>query len=127
MSIADDIARLQEMHESGALTDAEFVAPKARLLAADSPASAPSQDAGLQRDVRRLGIQNQILQLDQDWQAERETLMVRGRYGSRYTPTRSSSLRLAAVVGMASLFLLVFPAFVPFTGSTVPFGVAGTN
>ena len=41
MSLSDEIAKLQELHRTGALSEAEFQAAKARLLAGDPP---PSHD-----------------------------------------------------------------------------------
>ncbi len=37
MNIADEIKRLHELHQSGALTDVEFVQAKAKLLGAGEP------------------------------------------------------------------------------------------
>ncbi|TFW16366.1 PspC domain-containing protein [Massilia arenosa] len=39
MSISDEIKRLHELHQAGALTDAEFEAAKARLFASSSSSS----------------------------------------------------------------------------------------
>lgn len=42
MNIADEIKRLHELHQAGALTDAEFAQAKAKLLASDKDANASS-------------------------------------------------------------------------------------
>ena len=48
MNIADEIKRLHELHQAGALSDAEFAQAKARLLAAgDTSASSAHQNLGL--------------------------------------------------------------------------------
>lgn len=39
MDIADEIKRLHELHQSGALTDAEFAQAKARLISSGSSSS----------------------------------------------------------------------------------------
>jgi hypothetical protein len=39
MSVAEEIKRLHELHQAGALSDEEFAAAKARLLNSQSPAS----------------------------------------------------------------------------------------
>ncbi|RIK73820.1 MAG: hypothetical protein DCC68_24230 [Planctomycetota bacterium] len=44
MSLADEIAKLQELYRSGALSEAEFQAAKARLIASESPP--PRSSAG---------------------------------------------------------------------------------
>ncbi|MFZ6721072.1 PspC domain-containing protein [Undibacterium sp. Ji49W] len=47
MNIADEIKRLHELHQAGALSDAEFAQAKARLLATgDTSASGPHQNLG---------------------------------------------------------------------------------
>lgn len=47
MNIADEIKRLHELHQSGALTDAEFTTAKEKLLASlNAQASQPSNANG---------------------------------------------------------------------------------
>ncbi len=48
MSVAEEIKRLHELHQAGALTDEEFAAAKARLLSSDIP-GAPSDISRLRR------------------------------------------------------------------------------
>ena len=50
MNIAEEVKRLHELHQAGALTDAEFEAAKARLIA-NGPPSTSGDDfvAGVQR------------------------------------------------------------------------------
>lgn len=48
MSITDEIERLKQLHQSGALTDAEFVTAKASVLARDRP-GAPAPNAAPSR------------------------------------------------------------------------------
>lgn len=124
MSIADEFARLQELHQDGALTEGEWTAAEAKVLAAAGTAPA-LPDAGLQREVRRLQVQDEIAQLDREWERERQTLMMRGRYGSSFVPTQGGSLSVAIIACAAGLLLLIFGASVPHTGSFTLFGVAG--
>ncbi len=110
MSITDEFARLQELHESGALTESEFTAAKAKVLTEGGGPAA--QNAGLQRDVRRLGVQNQILQLDQDWEKERREYMAYGKHGDSFIPTFGSSIIQAAmlfIVGLVFCMLMLNP------------------
>ena len=46
MSISDEIKRLHELHQAGALTDEEFARAKERLIAGASTASATSAGNG---------------------------------------------------------------------------------
>jgi hypothetical protein len=84
MNIADDLKKLQDLHQSGGLTDEEFAAAKARVLAGGKSESDPHLD-----EIKR---QNEIERLDREWQMERERYMVAGRYGQRYLPSRGMSV-----------------------------------
>ncbi|WP_172199624.1 PspC domain-containing protein [Niveibacterium sp. COAC-50] len=60
MSVADEIAKLHQLKESGALTDAEFAAAKARLLGDETPRSNAAGSAAINglrrsRDDRWIG------------------------------------------------------------------------
>jgi phage shock protein PspC (stress-responsive transcriptional regulator) len=46
MNIADEIKRLHELHQSGALTDAEFAQAKEKLLASPNANAANASHAG---------------------------------------------------------------------------------
>jgi len=46
MNISDEIKRLHELHQAGALTDAEFAQAKAKLLAASVNLNKPSPQSG---------------------------------------------------------------------------------
>lgn len=61
MNIADEIKRLHELHQSGALTDAEFEQAKAKLLASigSGQASSSESDAG-----GGSGVDNSLNQLN---------------------------------------------------------------
>ncbi|OEZ63124.1 MULTISPECIES: PspC domain-containing protein [unclassified Duganella] len=47
MSVSEEIKRLHELHQAGALSDEEFAAAKARLLDKEAP-------SGLSNDITRL-------------------------------------------------------------------------
>jgi phage shock protein PspC (stress-responsive transcriptional regulator) len=59
MSLADELARLDELHSRGALSDAEFERAKARVIGAPSASDIPAIDAVNQlrrsRDDRWIG------------------------------------------------------------------------
>jgi Short C-terminal domain len=102
MNISDEIRKLQELHDRGALTDDEFSQAKAAVLAG---ASRPA-DSGEGREIANsqleiLRIQNQIAQLDREWEIESQGFMMRGRYGQQYRPSKWGGLivGLVAVVG----------------------------
>lgn len=60
MNIADEIKRLHELHQSGALTDAEFAQAKAKLLASvgSGSSSSDSDNGGFS------GVDNSLNQLN---------------------------------------------------------------
>lgn len=112
MSISDEFSRLQALHENGTLTDAEFSAAKAKILAEGHPQSL-EEASTVQQDLRRLQIQNDLLRMDQEWSIEREDYMLRGRYGARYVPTKSNSVGGAIFMSILFLVMAVFGANVP--------------
>ena len=52
MSISDEVKRLHELHQAGALSDAEFEQAKARLFASPSPSLEDRTDFGNMRRSR---------------------------------------------------------------------------
>ena len=90
MSMADELRKLQDLRAAGTLSDDEFAAAKATVLAGghtDVPA-----DRNLEGHLEEIQRQNDVAQLDREWAMERERYMVHGRYGYRYLPSRGMSL-----------------------------------
>ncbi|HEY0734860.1 MAG TPA: SHOCT domain-containing protein [Herpetosiphonaceae bacterium] len=122
MSIAEEIEKLQVLHAQGALTDAEFSQAKATLLDRLSSEQPAAYSSELNQEMQYLRLQNEINQLDRDWDRERETYMVRGRYGSRYIPSEGTSLLGGiAIVGFGlfwtiSTLEMGAPGFFPLFG-----------
>jgi hypothetical protein len=92
MSIADEIHRLQQLHRSGALTDEEFAAAKAKVLAEGTTQPQAGPNPAMQEQLDELRMQNAVTRLDREWEMERENYMVSGRYGYRYIPNKTTSL-----------------------------------
>jgi hypothetical protein len=93
MSIADELHKLQELHQSGALTDDEFAQAKARVLAAQSRGTeGEPADATLREHLSELQRENELARLDREWDRQREQYQVAGRYGYRYTPSKAGSM-----------------------------------
>lgn len=91
MNIADELRKLEELHQRGTLTDAEFAAAKASVLAG-SREHRPFDDEIVQKQLEELKLQNAVSRLDREWELERERYMVAGRYGYRYVPNRAMSI-----------------------------------
>ena len=104
MSIAEEIEKLQVLHDQGALTDAEFSQAKAALLNRLSDTQPAVYSSDLNDEMAYLRVQNEINQLDRDWDRERESYMVRGRYGSRSIPGEGTSI-------LGGIFIVGFGLF----------------
>lgn len=91
MNLSDELRKLQELHESGALTAEEFAQAKQTVLAKHSTQTEASNPANLQSKLQEVELQNRLLQLDQQWQADSENYMLRGQNG-RYFPTKEGSI-----------------------------------
>ena len=102
MSIADELLKLHTLHKEGMLTDEELERAKASLLA---DPSGPA--AGQLKEIRR---QNEVAQLDREWQIERERYMVYGRYGSRYIPNRITSVIGGVLITGFGIFWTIMAA-----------------
>jgi hypothetical protein len=90
MSLADELAKLEELRTKGALTEAEFASAKKALLAA--PAAPEPQLAGhLAAQLDEVKFQNELAQLDREWEIEKEKYMIADRYGRRHIPTAAGS------------------------------------
>jgi Short C-terminal domain len=103
MSLADDLAKLEELRRSGTLTDTEFTQAKAKLLAGEAPASDAVADR-LGEQLAEVRYQNELARIDREWEIEREKYMLTGRYGRRYLPTPGMGKATAAFGGIFGLF-----------------------
>lgn len=116
MNITDELRNLAQLHQEGALSDEEFAAAKAAVLAGRE--TRPSSDPQLTPDLasqfqRHAELQN----LDREWELERENYMVTGRYGRRYIPERGFSLGggiFLSVIGIAWTGFAMSMPHVPF-------------
>ena len=121
MSITDEFTQLQALHEAGTLTDDEFTTAKAKVLAAESPTAS---DGALQKEVQQLKIQNTIIQLDQDWEIEREYYLVWRKDGTPLVPTTNSTVNDVILVCIISVFLIVLGAVLPHVRTLMLAGAA---
>lgn len=103
MSIADEIEKLQALHAQGALTDDEFSPARAGL-------HARLLDERSASDPEYLRLENEIHQLDLDWERERESYMIRSRGGSFYVASEGLSVLGVIAVVSLGIFLMVSAA-----------------
>lgn len=93
MNIADELRKLQELHRSGGLTDAEFAAAKAAVL---GHGTAAPENAVMREHLEEIKRQNDVAQLDREWEMERERLLIYGnnRYGRGYSYVPSKGIAI---------------------------------
>jgi hypothetical protein len=131
MSMADELRKLQDLHAAGTLSDDEFAAAKATVLAGGHP-DTPA-DGNLDGHLEEIKRQNDVAQLDREWAMERERYMVPGRYGYRYVPNRGMSLLGGLLVtGFGILWTvmaasMVAPVFFPLFGLLFIFAGLGVS
>src|SRR5262245_48701125 len=116
MSIADELLKLNRLHQEGMLTDEEFEKAKAAVLVA--PLATPATE-----HLEEIRNQNEVAQLDREWQNERERYMISGRYGARYIPNRATSLIGGVVVGGFGILWTIIAASMGAPGLLPLFGV----
>jgi hypothetical protein len=104
MNIADELQKLQDLHRSGALTDEEFAAAKAAVLAGAPAAQDSTRPGAMQEELDDLRLENEVARLDREWQLSRERYMVAGRYGNRYVPSRGQSVLGGVIVVAFGIF-----------------------
>lgn len=84
MSISDELQKLDDLRRNGTISDDEFELAKKKVL--QEP-----QDAIHSDQLEEIKFQNELAQLDREWELERENYMVSGKRG-RYIPGKASSL-----------------------------------
>lgn len=93
MSLADDLTKLDDLRRTGALSEEEFARAKEALLNAPPVPPPPAEPLGehLAAQLEEVQFQNELAQVDREWEREREKYMVVGKYGQRYLPTTGTS------------------------------------
>lgn len=151
MNIADELRKLQELHQSGALTDAEFAAAKRAVLsrAGADEGTPPSEDITshwnpnpqprydprrdeprredpeISRELAHLRRETELMRLDQEWASERESYYMSGRYGSRYKPSYATgAFTITAALVFGGIWT-VFAGGLAWNGSFGVFPVFG--
>lgn len=111
MSISDEIERLDELHRKGVLSRDEFEQAKRKVIEGSTSATESEQ-------LQEIKFQNEIAQLDREWELEREKYMVTGKHGHRHIPSRSLSLLGGIFVVGFGIFWMVMASSItgPFQG-----------
>jgi len=104
VNIADELKALENLHQNGTLTDEEFARAKHELLAW-SNSSSEEQTAQQRAEAR---FQNELNQIDREWESDREKFYIKLRGQRRQLPTVGMALRTAALGCVAGLGWTVF-------------------
>lgn len=97
MSVTDELQKLDELRRNGALSADEFEIAKRKVL--EGPQGAARSD-----HLEEIKTQNEVAQLDREWELERENYMVAGYYGHRLIPRKGSSVFGGLVVVAFGIF-----------------------
>jgi hypothetical protein len=104
MSLVDELAKLEELRRSGALSEAEFVKAKAALLS-EAPTD-PGHHLGehLAEQLAEVKYQNELAQIDREWEIERRQYLIQGQDGIAHEPTPGMGIGMATIVGVFGVF-----------------------
>jgi hypothetical protein len=91
MSLSEELKELEKLYRAGTLTDDEYQLAKRRVLE-----ESPVGDTAAQLEA--IKVQNELAQLDRDWETEKESYLLMGRYGVKYIPRRGSGLSEGIVI-----------------------------
>jgi hypothetical protein len=115
MSIADELAKLEDLRRNGTLSEAEFAKAKALLL--NSPAHSAQEPIGqhLSDQLSEVKYQNELARIDREWEMQRQQYYVTTRYGVRQLPTTGMGIGIAIVGGAFGVFWTIMA--IAITGS----------
>ena len=95
MSISEELEKLDDLRRRGVISSEEFEIGKRKILG-------DSGDTSQFNEVSN--TTTEIAELDREWKLERENYQVVGKYGRRYTPSKSSSVIQGMVITGFGLF-----------------------
>jgi hypothetical protein len=121
MGLADELWKLQEMHQRGELSDDEYARAKAAVLAGIAPGEG-GQLGELSRQMDEVARRQELADIDRAWDRERENYFATGTSGGthdahghyvggtpyRYIPTRGGSVGMGVFAAVAGLIWMVF-------------------
>jgi hypothetical protein len=111
MGIADELEKLDQLRLKGSLTEEEFAQAKSQLLS-NVQKSGEAQSL-LEGQLTELRHQNELAQLDREWQIEQRRYQVAGSYRVLYVPTVSMGLVIAISGSLFGLFWIATAYYLP--------------
>ncbi|MBK1790907.1 SHOCT domain-containing protein [Persicirhabdus sediminis] len=100
MSLVSELEKLEQLHQSGSLSQHEFAIAKRKLLNEDSH----DQQVA---DSQVVKIQNDIEELDRSWLIEREKYMSSAKFGKQRAPSKSGSITYLIWISFAASCFIV--------------------
>ena len=99
MSLGDDLAKLDELRRSGAISEAEFQKAATGLFSRELGSAAPAPSDGTPRQPDDANYQAELARIDREWQRDERYYMVRTGMGRRQVPTTSMAFYLVVIGG----------------------------
>lgn len=107
MGIPDELQKLDELHRGGRLTDEEFTRAKSRLLDSPTASAPPTIIAGstlpvslIEEQLADIRLQNELAQIDREWEIERRRYELVARKGQVFVPTVGAGIATAVIGGL---------------------------
>ena len=133
MGIADDLHKLEQLRQSGSLTDTEFQRAKTILLENPPAINANPMSPFVEEQLAQVRFQNELERIDREWEIERDQFRMTGRRGRTYIPTIGTGIGMAIGGGFFGVFWTViavmmasvFPDQPPFNIMKFAFPVIG--
>ena len=104
VTLAEELHSLDQLQQDGKLTAEEFAKAKQLLLGEPLKPVDLTAPMGVERRLETIQIQNELAQLDREWQQSIPTYEFTGRYGQRFLPNGLSGLIYIVFGGGCGLF-----------------------
>jgi hypothetical protein len=125
MSLVDELAKLEELRRRGALSEDEFTRAKAALLSGASPGAEQPLGEHLADQLAEVRYQNELAQIDREWENERQQYLIYGRYGTAQVPSAGMGIATAVIGGIFGVFWTIMAFSITSSGPDVgPFAIA---
>lgn len=100
MSIADELSKLEALRQSGALSEAEFARAKETVLSGAAAPAGPDLGQHLADQLAEVKQQNELAQIDREWEIERQQYLIAGGYGGKHVPTTGMAVAAGGIGGL---------------------------
>ena len=133
MGLADELEKLNDLHQRGALSDFEFEQAKLHVIKESTRIDEVRSNEGQDLQAKEVHRQNELARIDREWQLGREAFFVSGRHGIRHLPSVAGGVGTALITGVFGIFWTVTaismtsmaPDFGPFAIVNIAFPLFG--